>query len=123
MKRLLITTALLLLAAPALAAPDYVQCREMLRTMNELVEKATDIENPVRVARNDSCPRPGSKAWQTCVDSRIPATPLVSQAELVSLAGKDFVKDMVITSAAALKYVNAAQKVRADMKKADCPYQ
>ena len=117
MRRLLLATAASLLAGPAIAV-YYVQCREMLRTKNELSSLAAEKE--VRYAGTHTLPTEcggwmlDEASKQSCRDA------------LAREVGKRKVYMTVgstkIYSVEAAGLFNASDKVLGDMKKAGCPY-
>jgi hypothetical protein len=120
MRRLLTATAAVvaLLGGPAMAV-DYVQCREMLRTKNELNQLAAEKE----VRQEGAYPLPAEcSGWlldeiskQRCSDV---LNELKSKRKVYLTLGS-----RNIYSEEAAKLLIAADKVRSDMKKASCPYQ
>ena len=118
LKLLAATTAAVLLGGPAIAV-DYVQCREMLRTKNELNQLAAEKE----VSYEGKHPLPAEcSGWlldeaskQRCSDV---LNELKSKRKVYLTVGS-----RNIYSEEAAKLLVAADKVRNDMKKASCPYQ
>jgi hypothetical protein len=115
---LLITAAAALLAGPAIAV-DYVQCREMLRTKNELsslaAKKEVEYEGTHALPTECSGWMLDEASKQGCSDA------------LAREVGKRKVYMTVgsrkIYSAEAAGLFNASLKVAGDMNKAGCPYQ
>jgi len=117
MRRLLLVAAAALLPGPAIAV-DYVQCREMLRTKNELSSLAPEKE--VRYAGTHTLPTECG-GWmldevskQGCSDALARE---VGKRKVYMTVGK-----AKIYSAEAAGLFNASDKISGDMKKAGCPY-
>jgi hypothetical protein len=113
-----IATAGVLIAGPAVAV-DYVQCREMLRTKNELrslsAKKEVEYEgtHPLPVECSGWMLDEASK--QKCSDTLTKET---NKRKVYMMIG-----DRKIYSEEAARLFNASKKVEGDMKKAGCPYQ
>ena len=136
--RHLIVSAVVLMAGPAMAV-DYVQCREMLRTKNEMVR---NIQNSQALANrrvaNDACGssrdavgrnafEPGYEArlssWNSCVDNAHAQYKATKKGVAVVYVDGFPLKDKTLYDPAAIQWQKSAQKVDLDMKKAGCPYQ
>ena len=128
-------------------AVDYVACREMLRTKNEMILKAQEIEKNYQ---NITIPQ---KRQQFLYTTQVPEhimsigcpkndykeeitekSDILSKYEWCRVHFKtDYVAKLWVEeekklsqeniSLEAKKWIKAANKVQADMKKADCPYE
>ena len=108
MKRLLLLLPLLALAACSgnlseseCLALDETRTKLLVRS-SESANAAVDIESPTRMARNEPCFPLISKdieEWDACVLAKVQsANVLTTNEELRELSGKDYVRDMVITT-------------------------
>jgi len=110
------------------SAVDYLQCREMLRTKNEMIGNATKTEADYKsnyektiVVPNAECPL--GQEWNSytlklvceqdyrtkLVDDRKPVATLLGGTRFYTNEG--------------YKWYKSAIKVQLDMKKAQCPYE
>ena len=118
MRHLLAAAAVALMAGPA-GAVDYVQCREMLRTKNELsaiaAKKEVEYEGTHALPTECSGWMLDEASIQGCSDAL--AREVGKRKVYITLGSRK------IYSAEAASLINASLKVAGDMKKAGCPYQ
>ena len=110
-----------LTASPA-AAVDYVQCREMLRTKNEMIQK---IQSSQRLANRqvaeDACR--GAEDFTTCVKKAHAQYQASRKGVPLVFVDSWPLQSKILYDPAAIQWQKSAQKVDSDMKKARCPYQ
>lgn len=116
MKKTLLT-ALLLISTPAIAV-DYVQCREMLRTKNEL--RSLGVKTEVDFEGSHSLPTECS-GWMLDELSKQKCSDAINKNKSTR---KVYMKvgERNIYSQEAAKVLSAWLKVGNDMIKAGCPY-
>jgi uncharacterized protein (DUF2344 family) len=119
------------LAAGPAAAVDYVQCREMLRVKNEMIEKADEYQVAANVEYIEArCPKPplSNVTWEASIACTIAAHELrrltQEQTKIDPLFYEDWkLVDKTLDSPKAIKYYKIALRAAEDMRKAGCPYQ
>jgi len=120
MRRLLsaVAATAALAAEPAIAV-DYVQCREMLRTKNELLSLSAKKE----VEHEGTHPLPAEcRGWMLDEASKKTCADILAKEESKRKVYLT-IGNRKIYSEEAAKLFNASMKVAGDMKKAGCPYQ
>jgi hypothetical protein len=118
MRRLTTTAAAVLFAGPAIAV-DYVQCREMLRTKNELLSLSAKKE----VEYEGAHPLPAEcRGWMLDEASKQTCAGILAKEESKRKVYLTIGNKKVYSEEAA-KLFNASMKVAGDMKNAGCPYQ
>ena len=130
MRRLLLAAALLL-ASPAQAV-DYVQCREMMRTKNELIQSAIRVQGDAYGAvATMKCGKPvlGLSAdqyttYETCIkDAHASYKKNLKPVAAPLAASANGLAEGILFDPEAIRWYKAAIKVASDMSKAGCPYQ
>jgi hypothetical protein len=134
------------LGMPAYAV-DYVACREMLRTKNEMILKAQEIEKEWKQlfyykrwgdfrektkisedSMNIGCPK---EKFNDEIEDK---NTFLTKYEWCRSRFSSYMKQKLFedeerkhsreyTNPEAIKWIKAGNKVQADMKKADCPYE
>ena len=134
MRRLLSAVAVAgaLTAGPA-AAVDYVQCREMLRVKNEMIEKAEEYQVAANVEYTDAiCPEPrlgsSNATWEERTSCLLAAHELRRLTQKQTKIDPLFYEDWTLVhktldSPKAIGYYKVALRAAEDMRKAGCPYQ
>jgi hypothetical protein len=121
------------LAAGPAAAVDYVQCREMLRVKNEMIEKADEYQVAANVEYTDArCPEPplgsSNATWEDRTSCLLAAHELrrltQEQTKIDPLFYEEWkLVDKTLDSPKAIRYYKIALRAAEDMRKAGCPYQ
>lgn len=107
------------------SAVDYLQCREMLRTKNEMIEYAAKIEADYKsyykktiVVPDAECPQ--APEWNSfrLACERVYKDKLADDRKPVATLG-----GTRLYTNTGIKLYKSAIKVQLDMKKAQCPYE
>jgi hypothetical protein len=130
MKAILMASTLLL-TGPALAV-DYVQCREMLRTKDELIENAVkaqgDAYGSVVLAKcgqlNQGWPAEQYSTYESCIKTAHASyKKSLKPYSAPMVASSTRLAEGVLFDPVAIRWYKAAKKVVGDMTKGGCPYQ
>lgn len=137
MRELFSVVLLLMLVSPPSYAVDYLQCREMLRTKNEMLEKAREIEGETRINYlKDACPElsisnpldryEAIKDKAQCKAEYLETVILPSKKPVYKsnlIMPGDYSPRLNYYNPASVGWVKSAEKVASDMKKGNCPYE
>lgn len=127
--------ALITMTAPANAV-DYLQCREMLRTKNEMLEKARELEGSKRIEYlKVACPEwsisnpleryNAIKGKENCKAEYLEAVILPTKKPVYKsslILPGDEMPRLYYYNTASINWVKSAENVVNDMRRGNCPY-
>lgn len=137
MRKLTPVVLLLMTVTTPSYAVDYVQCREMLRTKNEMLEKARAIEGDTRIQYlKEVCPEWGISNpldRHKAIEGKAQCQPEYLETVILPSKKPVYKSDLIMPgdysprlnyyNTASVGWVKSAEKVASDMKKGNCPYE